>query len=179
LRSALAELRTGYDTLHREFSALENRAVELESDREGNQQQLTEARQTAHGLESDKAELTSDIGAARARLEQMEISLAEAQAECTALSRARDEANERYQSETYTLNLRLEALRSRAATAEKLLSEVRQSLVARTEELRIAERKAAEATIARAAAEKQSRDSPPPMMHLTPKSKSWNRGVRR
>src|SRR5207247_4863537 len=88
------------------------------------------------------------LTAARARLEQMEISLTAAENERATLATARDEANERHQSETYALNLRLEALRSRAATAEKLLSEVRQSLVGRTEELRVLERKAMEAAIA-------------------------------
>ena len=51
----------------------------------------------------------------------MDISLAAAENERATLATARDEANERHQSETYALNLRLEALRSRAATAEQLL----------------------------------------------------------
>jgi len=75
----------------------------------------------------------------------MEANLAAAEVERAALSAARDEAS----SEAHTLNRRIEAIRSRAATAEKLLSEARQSLVARAEEVRIAERKTAEATIAR------------------------------
>src|SRR5260370_37532094 len=52
------------------------------------------------------------------------------------------------------MNRRLEALRSRAATAEKLLDEVRQTLGARTEDIRVLERKAVEATIARNSTEK-------------------------
>src|SRR5262249_8604832 len=52
------------------------------------------------------------------------------------------------------MNLRLEALRSRAGTAEKLLAEVRQTLAARTEDIRVLERKAVEANIARNATEK-------------------------
>jgi crescentin len=43
----------------------------------------------------------------------------------------------------------LEALRSRAATAEQLLAEVRQTLGARTEDIRVLERKVMEASIAR------------------------------
>ena len=82
------------------------------------------------------------------------MSLVASQAERSALCTARDEADERHRSEADTLNLRIEALRARATTAEKLLSEVRQSLVLRTEELRLSERKTAEATIARATAEK-------------------------
>ena len=54
----------------------------------------------------------------------------------------------------YALNLQLEAMRSRAGTAEKLLTEVRQNLTARTEEIRSSERKTVEATIARNSTEK-------------------------
>jgi len=154
LRSALAELRTGYDSLHGQFTALEKRAAELDSDRAGTEQQLAQAQQTARGLQRDKSELTNEVAAARTHLEQMELSLLAAQAERSALCTARDESDERYRSEAYTLNLRIEALRARATTAEKLLSEVRQSLVLRTEELRLSERKAAEAALARATAEK-------------------------
>jgi crescentin len=145
LRIALAELRTSYHTLRGEFGTLEQRAAELESQRDSLRRKLARVQQDARGLESDKAELTSEIAAARARLEQMEANLAAAEVEHAALSAARDEAS----SEAHTLSRRIEAIRSRAATAEKLLSEARQSLVARAEEVRIAERKTAEATIAR------------------------------
>jgi crescentin len=245
LRNALAELRTGHETVRSEFSALEKRAAELESAGEELRRELALAQQAARGLEGDKAELTSEIvgvraeianleselaqetangralseanqilvdhansadqrivelqsegalmrekllllendkrslqtaldqtlaqtsrlsrrltesenalTAARARLEQMDISLAAAENERATLTTARDEANERHQSEAYALNLRLEALRSRAATAEQLLSEVRQTLVARTEEIRVLERKVVEANIARTNTEK-------------------------
>src|SRR5262249_45166274 len=110
LRSALAELRTGYDSLHDNFRALEKRAAELDSDRAGSRQQLAQAQQTARGLQRDKSELTNEIAAARANLEQMEMSLAAVQAERSALSTTRDAADERHQSEAYTLNLRIEAL---------------------------------------------------------------------
>jgi crescentin len=53
--------------------------------------------------------------------------------------------------------MRLESVQSRAATAEKLLAEVRQNLIARTEEVRDFDRKAVEATIARNTAEKKVR----------------------
>jgi chromosome segregation ATPase len=145
LRNALAELRTSYAVLRGEFGALEQRAAELEGDRDSLRRELARVQQDARGLESDKAELISEIAAARAQLEQEEANLAAAEVERAALSAARDEAS----SEAHTLNGRIEAIRSRAATAEKLLSEARQSLVARAEEVRIAERKTAEATIAR------------------------------
>ena len=61
---------------------------------------------------------------ARARLEQLERSLAASEENRKKLSAACDEANERRQSECYAVNLKLDAMRSRAATAEKLLAEV-------------------------------------------------------
>lgn len=245
LRNVLSELRTSYDGLRGNYGALEKRAAELENAGEELRRQLTLAQQTARGLEAEKAELASEIvaarseianlesqlaqeaanaralseanqilvdhansadkrivelqsdtaqtrekllllendkrslqtaldqtlaensrlsrrltesenalTAARARLEQMDISLAAAENERATLASARDEANERHQSETYALNLRLEALRSRAATAEQLLAEVRQTLVARTEDIRVLERKVVEANIARSNTEK-------------------------
>jgi len=93
-------------------------------------------------IESENA-----LTAARARLERMDISLAAAENERATLAAARDEADERHRSEAYALNLQLEALRSRAATAEELLSQVRQTVVTHTEEVRVLERKVVEATI--------------------------------
>src|SRR6185312_1698925 len=54
-----------------------------------------------------------------------------------------------HQTERTAMTMRLDALASRAGTAERLLSEARQSLVARTEEVRAFDRKSVEATIAR------------------------------
>ena len=68
------------------------------------------------------------------------------------ISAAHDEANERRQSEVYALTLKLDAMRSRSTAAEKLLAEMRQSLVARTEEIRVAEGKLVEATVGRSGA---------------------------
>ncbi|MDE1973877.1 MAG: hypothetical protein KGI48_11905 [Hyphomicrobiales bacterium] len=53
------------------------------------------------------------------------------------------------------LGTRLEAMSSRASTAEKLLAEVRQSLQSRTEDNAAAERKAVEAAVARNFADKK------------------------
>jgi crescentin len=51
--------------------------------------------------------------------------------------------------------MRLDALQSRTATAERLLAEARQNLIARTEEVRAFDRKSMEATIARNNSEKR------------------------
>src|SRR5262249_57934508 len=80
---------------------------------------------------------------------------AEAHAERGRLGAALDEAKEQHQAERNSLNMRLDGLQSRAATAERLLSEARQNLIARTEEVRAFDRKSVEATIARNNSEKR------------------------
>ena len=126
----------------------------LENDKRSLQTALDQTLAETSRLSRRLTESENALTAARARLEQMDISLAAVENERVTLATARDEANERHQSEAYAMNLRLEALRSRAATAEKLLAEVRQMLAARTEDIRVLERKAVEATIARNATEK-------------------------
>lgn len=121
----------------------------IETDKRSLQAALNQTLAESVRLSRSQTESGSALAAARTRLEQMQRSLASSESERAALCAARDEANERHQSEAYALNLQLEAMRSRAATAEKLLSEVRQNLVARTEEVRVAERKVVDASIAR------------------------------
>ena len=95
------------------------------------------------------------LSAAQTRRAQLETSFAEAEAERLRLVAALDEATERHRSESSTQAMRLEALQSRAATAEKLLTEARTNLTARADEIRSFERKMTDATIARNAAEKK------------------------
>src|SRR5580700_4599569 len=110
------------------------------------------ARERLALLENEK----DSLQAARARLQQMEHNLAAVEDERKKLSAALDEANERRQSEVYALTLKLDAMRSRSTAAEKLLSEMRQSLVARTEEIRATEAKLVEAVLGRSGAEKKA-----------------------
>jgi crescentin len=108
------------------------------------------ARLTRRLTESDNA-----LTATRAQLSKVEASFAEAYAERGRLAAALDETREQRQAEQNSLNMRLDALQSRAATAERLLAEARQNLIARTEEVRAFDRKSVEATIARNNAEKR------------------------
>ena len=95
------------------------------------------------------------VTAIRAQLAKLEASYAEAHSERGRLAAALDESKEQHQSERNTLTMRLEGLTSRAATAERLLTETRANLMARTEEVRGFDRKAVEANIARGAAERR------------------------
>src|SRR5262245_48407713 len=135
--------------LQSEGALMREKLLLLENDKRSLQTALDQTLAETSRLSRRLTESENALTAARARLEQMDISLAATENERVTLATARDEANERHQSEAYAMNLRLEALRSRAATAEKLLAEVRQTLAARTEDIRVLERKVVEASIAR------------------------------
>jgi len=127
------------------LSLLENEKDSLQTALD---QTLTQSSRTSRRL----AEIENALSEARARLQQMEHNLAAAEDERKKLSAACDEANERRQSEVYALTLKLDAMRSRSTAAEKLLAEMRQSLVARTEEIRATEAKLMEAVLGRSGA---------------------------
>ena len=95
------------------------------------------------------------MAATRAQLGKVEANFAETYAERGQLAAALDEIREQRQAEQNSLNMRLDALQSRAATAERLLAETRQNMIVRTEEVRAFDRKSVEATIARNNAEKR------------------------
>jgi crescentin len=95
------------------------------------------------------------IEKALTQVSQLQTALKAAEAERGRLTAALAEANDKRQVETNTLSTRLEAMSSRAVTAEKLLADVRQNLLSRTEANNAAERKVVEATLARNMAEKK------------------------
>jgi len=130
------------------LSLLENEKESLQSALD---QTLAQSGRTSRRL----GETENALAEARARLQQLEGNLVAAEDERKKLAAACDEANERRQSEVYALTLKLDAMRSRSSAAEKLLGEMRQSLVARTEEIRVAEAKLVDAIVGRSGAEKK------------------------
>jgi crescentin len=159
-RRALGETRR---TLQEQFDGAEKRIVELEGELAAAREKLTLLEDGKRSLQiavdqalNETARLTrrlteseNTLTATRAQLGKVESSFAEAYAERGRLGAALDEAKEQHQAERNSLNMRLDGLQSRAATAERLLSEARQNLIARTEEVRAFDRKSVEATIAR------------------------------
>ena len=147
--------RQAYRRAGGRLSVAKERLVLLENEKRSLQNSLEQlvadnSKLTRRVNESDNA-----LANVRTRLEQAETSLATSETERNKLTAAVDEANERRQAEANTLNMRLEAMQSRATAAEKLLADVRQSLISRTEESRLSERKVVEATIAKNATEKK------------------------
>jgi crescentin len=141
--------------LEGELSATKERLVLLENEKRSLQNSLEQLIGENSKLTRRVNETDNTLANVRTRLEQVETSFATSENERNKLTAAVDEANERRQAESNTLNLRLEAMHSRATAAEKLLGEVRQSLIARTEENRLSERKVIEATIGKNAIEKK------------------------
>jgi len=165
-RRSLSEARR---SLQEQVDISQKRMGEIEGE-------LAGARETLAMLEDEKRSLQSAVDqglnetarltrrlndsentltATRAQLGKIEASFAEAYTERGRLAAALDEAKEQHQDERNSLNMRLDGLQSRAATAERLLSEARRNLIARTEEARAFDRKSVEATIARNNAEKR------------------------
>lgn len=151
--SALADKRIV--ELEAETTHARERLVLLENEKRSLQGSLESLVAENSRLSRKLSETENSLTGARSRIEQIETALAASEQQCNKLTGAIDEANERRQSEGNSLNLRLEAMQSRATAAEKLLGEVRQSLIARTEENRQSERKVVEATVARNSTEKK------------------------
>ena len=101
---------------------------------------LNDHSQAARKLTETEKALTET----QAKLRSVEFALAQALAERAELSTALDEANHKRLDETSELQARVDALQARADLNENLLGEARQAMIARSEELRAHERRAAE-----------------------------------
>jgi crescentin len=105
---------------------------------------------TAENARLSQSAIAKDValGDARARLEFLETALSAAEAECARLTAELGGAREKQRSESENLNGRLEAMSSRAVTAEKLLAEARERLLARIVEIDAFRQRAADAKAA-------------------------------
>ncbi len=95
------------------------------------QEQLDLAASENARLQQTIAEKDVAFGEVRARIEFLQTALSTAEAECSRLGDEAGGVRQHHQSESETLNGRLEAMSSRAVTAEKLLAEARERLLAR------------------------------------------------
>jgi chromosome segregation ATPase len=85
------------------------------------------------------------LTAAKSKLAQLENGYGELQSERDRLRASLEETATRHGSEQSRTEMQIDAVRARAATAEKLLNEARRLLTLRTEEARSAEQRTAEA----------------------------------
>jgi crescentin len=142
-------------TLEAEIVAARQKLALSDDERRSLQSSLDQTVGEVSRISRQLADNNNILAAAQTRLAQLETALADTEAERARLVGALDEANERHRSESSAQTMRLDALQSRAATAEKLLVEARANLAARADELRAFDRKMTDATIARNAAEKK------------------------
>ena len=157
-RTLLEQYDTGeqrINELEGELAAAREKLALLEDEKHSLQLAVDQALNETARLTRRLTESENTLTATRAQLGKVETSFAEAYAERGRLGAALDESKEQHQSERNSLNMRLDALQSRAATAERLLTEARQNLLARTEEVRAFDRKSVEATIGRNNSEKR------------------------
>ena len=96
-------------------------------------------------------EVDHELDSTRNRLSHTKTLLNETKNERKAISDQFDDLNSRYQAEKSALNMKIDALQSRSTLGERLLAEARNSLIGRTEELRVAERKLVDASVTAAA----------------------------
>ncbi len=138
-----------------ELAIVREKLALLEDEKRSLQIAVEKAFDETTRLTRSLTESENALTATRAQLGKVEANFAETYAERGQLAAALDESRQQRQTEHTNLNMRLDALQSRAATAERLLSEARQNLIFRTEEVRAFDRKSVEATIARNSAEKR------------------------
>jgi len=93
-------------------------------------------------------EVENDLEATRNRLNHTRTLLNETKNERKALADQIDEINAQFQAEKISLTMRVDAMQSRVTLGERLLTEARNALIAKTEELRTAERRIVENNIA-------------------------------
>lgn len=138
-----------------EIIAARQKITLLEDERNSLQSSLDQTLGEVSRLSRQLAETANSLSASQARVSQFEVMYAETDGERTRLVTELDETKERHRAESNSLAMRLDALQSRATTAEKLLVEARTNLASRGEEVRAFDRKVVEVTIARNAAEKK------------------------
>jgi chromosome segregation ATPase len=142
-------------TVEADLVAARQKLALAEDEKRSLQNSLDQTVSEVSRLSRKLAETNSALSMAQTKLANSEATLAETDTERRRLASALDEATERHRSESSAQTMRLDALQSRAATAEKLLAEARGNLAARADELREFDRKMTDATIGRNAAEKK------------------------
>ena len=93
-------------------------------------------------------EVENDLEATRNRLNHTRTLLNETKNERKALADQVDEINAQFQAEKISLTMKIDAMQSRITLGERLLTEARNSLIAKTDELRNAERRIMENNVA-------------------------------
>ncbi len=145
--------------LEAQIQMLQQQAKQTKQERAAVQGSLdktfNELAQTARRLvDTEKA-----LAATQGRLQAVERNLADVQDERAQLSATLDEAVHQHRDKLNVLSSRFETVQARSSLTENLLDEARQSLAARTDEIRALERRLMEAATAHGATAEKLRDT--------------------
>ena len=158
--SEAATYREENRRLNEKMTAANKRIISLESDINAARQRLLMAddekraqQASIDKMSAEAARLTrkvteteASLNATQGRLRQVEGNFAEVNNERARLVTALDESNERHDHELSSQRMRFEALQARAASTDNLLSEAREHLLARAEEIRDYDRRLTDVT---------------------------------
>lgn len=156
---ALRDMIVAKDTQINQLEANSVRLSERVALLEGDATSLSEAlalKQEEHTRATRRlSELEHDLDRTRVNLSQTKTLLNEVRSERKAISDQFDDLNNRHQAEKSALGMKVEGLQSRVTLGERLLTEARNSVIEKSEELRAAERKLVDSSVAAAASDQK------------------------
>ncbi|MEJ2624636.1 MAG: hypothetical protein P8Z80_08895 [Pseudolabrys sp.] len=155
LQEETLEAERRVSELQDNLAEAERRCEALKDDKRVLWRSAEQAREDVERLNRRLAEGEGELSAVRTELVKLEARRVEACAERNRLADAVDELHAQQRAERQGFNQRIEALEARAAAADRQMGEMRRRLIERTEEARAFICKAAEATMARATAERR------------------------
>jgi chromosome segregation ATPase len=135
--------------LEAEINNLRQKLVLVEDEKRALQGSFEKTAADASRAARRLAETESNLAAVQGRLRNVEGNLSEVVSERGRLSAALDEATEKHAAEITKHQMRFEALQARAGASDRLLTEAREQLASRGEEVRGLERRLSEATLER------------------------------
>jgi crescentin len=135
--------------LEAEINNLRQKLVLVEDEKRSLQASFEKTAADASRSARRLTETESALAAMQGRLRNVEGNLAEVVSERGRLSAALDEATERHTGELTKQQMRFDALQARAGASDRLLSETRDQLSARGEEVRVLERRLSDTTLER------------------------------
>jgi crescentin len=132
-----------------EVNGLRQKLVLTEDEKRALQTAFEKSAGDAQRLTRRLAEAENNLNATMARLRNTENTLAEVTSERGRLSASLEEANERHSGELTKQQMRFDALQARSNATDRLLTEAREHMSARSEDVRVLERRLSETTLER------------------------------
>ena len=124
-----------------ELAAARQRLLIADDEKRAQQALLDKAGVEAARMSRKLTETEASFNAVQGRLRHAEAAINEASIERARLVTTLDETNERHERERAGQNMRFDSLQSRATTLEKVVSDARELLLARAEQIREYERR--------------------------------------